>query len=86
MSPAFPYRDFSEYACGKVSRDYLVNILFARSGAWMETDSHIIYWSNATGLSVSYQRLLTKVVNGLCAMDCSEQGKPIRARLKALPP
>jgi hypothetical protein len=71
---------------GKVSLDCLLRILFARSGARLETDSQVIYWVNTTGLSVSYQRLLTEVVNGLCAMDLREQGKPIRVRLKALPP
>ena len=70
----------------KVSLDCILRILFARSGARMETDSQVIYWVNTTGLSVSYQRLLMEVVNGLCAMDLREQGKPIRVRLKALSP
>jgi hypothetical protein len=70
----------------QVSLDCVLRILFARSGARLETDAQVIYWVNTTGLSVSYQRLLTEVVNGLCAMDLREQGKPIRVRLKALPP
>jgi len=70
----------------QVSPDCILRILFARSGARLETDLHVIYWVNTTGLSVSYQRLLTEVVNGLCAMDLREQGKPIRVRLKALAP
>jgi hypothetical protein len=70
----------------QVSLDCILRILFARSGARLETDSHVIYWVNTTGLSASYQRLLTEVVNGLCAMDLREQGKPIRVRLKALAP
>ena len=70
----------------QVSLDCLVHLLFARSGARMETDSHIISWMNTTGLSVAYQRLLTAVVDGLGAMDLRDQGKPIRVRLKGLSP
>jgi hypothetical protein len=70
----------------QVSLDCLLHILFARSGARMETDSQLIYWINTTGLSAAYQRLLTAVVDGLCAMDLRDQGKPIRVRLKGLSP
>ena len=70
----------------QVSLDCLLHILFARSGARMETASQLIYWINTTGLSAAYQRLLTAVVDGLCAMDLKEQGKPIRVRLKCLSP
>ena len=52
----------------------------------METDSQVIYWVNTTGLSVAYQRLLTKVVDGLGTMDLLHQGKPLYVRLKALSP
>lgn len=69
-----------------VSLDCLLHLLFERSGARMETDSHMIYWINTTGLSTAYQRLLTVVVDGLCAMDLRDQGKPIRVRLKGLSP
>jgi hypothetical protein len=69
-----------------VSLDCLLHILFERSGARMETDSQMIYWINTTGLSAAYQRLLTAVVAGLCAMDLRDQGKPIRVRLKGLSP
>jgi len=68
------------------SLDCLVHILFARSGARMETDSPIIYWMNTIGLSGAYQRLLTAVVDGLGAIDLRDQGKPIRVRLKGLSP
>lgn len=70
----------------QVSLDCLLPILFARSGARMETDSQILYWLNTTGLSVAYQRLLTAVVDGLGAMDLRDQDKPIRVRLKGLSP
>ena len=70
----------------KVSLDCLLRILFERSGARMETHSQVVYWVNTAGVSVTYQRLLTEVVEGLCAMDLRIQGKPIRIRLKAMPP
>ena len=70
----------------KVSLDCILRILFERSGARMETASHVVYWVNTAGLSASYQRLLTAVVDGLSAMDLREQGKPIHVRLKDMPP
>src|SRR2546422_1720107 len=53
----------------KVSLGCVLNILFERSGACVETSSEIIYWVNTAGLSVHYRRLLKEVVDGLCAMD-----------------
>jgi hypothetical protein len=70
----------------KVSLDCILRILFERSGARMETDCHIVYGVNPVGLSTSYQRLLTAVVDGLNAMDLREQGKSIHIRLKGLSP
>lgn len=70
----------------KVSLECLLTILFERSGSRMETDAQVIYWVNTADLSVAYHRLLTEVVAGLCAMDLRCQGKPIRVRLKGLPP
>lgn len=70
----------------QVSLDCLLKLLFERSGARMETDGHVVYWVNTAGLSASYQRLLTAAVDGLCAMDLREQGKPIHVRLQGLPP
>jgi hypothetical protein len=81
---------FMVVLCGqlqtKVSLDCLLRILFERSGARMETDSQVVYWVNTAGLSGPYRRLLTEVVEGLCAMDVREQGKPICVRLKDIPP
>jgi hypothetical protein len=46
----------------------------------------VVYWVNTAGLSVPYRHLLTKVVEGLCAMDLKDQGKPIYVRLKDMSP
>ena len=70
----------------KVSVECLLRLLFERSGARMETSSQVVYWVNTTGLSMSYRRLLSEVVAGLCAMDLRDHGTPIRVRLKDMPP
>ena len=70
----------------KVSLDCILRLLFERSGARMETASQVVYWVNTVGLSLSYRRLLTEVVAGLCTMDLRDQGKPICVRLKDIPP
>ena len=70
----------------KVSLECVLSLLFARSGARMETASQVIYWINTTGLSVPYRHLLVKIVKGLGAMDLRDQGKPIHVRLKDMPP
>jgi hypothetical protein len=70
----------------KVSLDCLLKLLFERSGARMETATQVVYWINTAGLSVPYHRLLAEVVDGLCAMDLREQGKPMHVRLKTMPP
>ena len=75
-----------QYLQTQVSRDCILRILFERSGARLATASQVVYWVNTTGLSVAYQRLLSEVVDGLCAMELQDQGKPIRVRLKDMPP
>jgi len=65
----------------KVSLDCLLQLLFERSGARMETATQVVYWINTAGFSVPYHRRLAEVVGGLCAMDLRDQGKPIHVRL-----
>ncbi len=69
-----------------VSAACLWPLLFERSGTRLETPSHVTYWVNGAGLSLSSQRLLREVIDGLNTMDLSEQGKPIRVGLKERPP
>jgi hypothetical protein len=75
-----------QLAAMKVSLDWLLHILFERSGARIETVSQIVYWINTAGLSLPYRRLLTEIVGGLCAIELRDQGKPIRVCLKDMPP
>jgi hypothetical protein len=60
--------------------------VFERSGARMETPSQVVYWINTAGLSRPNRRLVSEIVEGLCAMDLQDQGKPIHVRLKDMPP
>jgi hypothetical protein len=70
----------------KVSLDCILRLLFARSGSRLETVSQVVYWVNTAGVSLPYRRLLTEVVEGLCAMELRDQGKPMRVCLKDMPP
>jgi hypothetical protein len=75
-----------EHLPRKVRLDCLLRILFERSGARMETVSQVVYWVNTAGVSLPYRRLLAEVVEGLCAMELRDQGKPIRVYLTDMPP
>jgi hypothetical protein len=75
-----------EHLQNTVSLDCLLRILFERSGSRMETVSQVVYWVNTAGVSLPYRRLLAEVVEGLCAMELRDQGKPIRVYLKDMPP
>jgi hypothetical protein len=75
-----------EHLQSKVSLDCILRILFERSGARMETASQVVYWVNTAGVSLPYRRLLAEVVEGLCAMELRDQGRPIRVYLKNMPP
>ena len=52
----------------------------------METSSESMYWVHTAGVSVHYRRLVKEVVDGLCAMDVRDQGKPMRVCLTDMPP
>jgi hypothetical protein len=70
----------------QISLECLLKLLFERRGARLETGAEVIYWVNTAGLSLSYRRLLTELVEGLCAMDLRDGGKPVRVDLKNMPP
>ena len=60
--------------------------LLERSGARMETPSQVVYWVNTDGFSLPNRRRFSEVVEGRCAMDLQDQGKPIDVHLKEMPP
>ncbi len=70
----------------QVSLERVLRLLFERRGARMDTPSQVVYWVNTDGLSLPNRRLLSEIVEGLCAMDLQDQGKPIHVRLKDMPP
>ena len=70
----------------QVSLEQVLRLLFERRGARVETPSQVVYWVNTAGLSLANRRLLREIVDGLCAMDVQDQGKPILVRLKEMPP
>ena len=70
----------------KVSLERVLSLLFERSGARMETSSHVVYGVNTAGLSVPNRHLLAEIANGLCMIDLQDQGKPIRVCLRDMPP
>jgi hypothetical protein len=70
----------------QVSLEQVLNLLFERRGARMETPSQVVYWVNTDGLSRANRHLLGKIVEGLGQGNLQEQGKPIHVRLKDMPP
>jgi hypothetical protein len=68
------------------SAEQILSLLFARSGARMETPSQIVYWINTAGVSLANRRLVNEIVAGRCAMDLKDHGKPMHVRLKDLSP
>jgi hypothetical protein len=70
----------------QVSLEQVLSLLFERRGARMETPAQVVYWVNTAGLSLANRRLLREIVDGLCAMDLQDHGKPIYVRLKDMPP
>lgn len=70
----------------QVSLECLLKLLFERSGVCLETASELTYWVKTTGLSVTYKKILHKLVKGLCAMNLTCRGKPIHVRLREAPP
>ena len=43
----------------KIGLDNLIDMLFNRTGGYMETSSTIIYWISPEGLSISYNLKMT---------------------------
>ena len=70
---------------GSVSLGCLLELFFARSGAYVETETAIWYLVRPEGLSNTYQMMLIRIIKALNAMRLQHQGKLIRVRLKEAP-
>ena len=68
------------------SLDCLLQLLFERRGARLETSTQVGYGVNPAGFSVPAHRRRAEVVDGLCAMHWREQGKPMHVRFTTMPP
>jgi hypothetical protein len=71
---------------GSISLGCLLELLFERSGAYVETETGIWYLVRADGLSKTYQIMLIRIIQALNAMRLQHQGKSLRVRLKETPP
>ena len=75
--------ELSVYLKQKISLETLITLFFNRSGSLAETSSEIIYFLDTEGLSTSDRQTLADIVQAVTAMNIkSQEGKPIRARLK----
>lgn len=69
----------------KIGMDNLIDVLFNRSGAYVETSSKIDYWVSVKGLSVTYKEKINKLADAFNAMELNRQGKPIHLKIRAAP-
>jgi len=69
----------------KMGMDNLIEMLFNRSGAYVETSSKIDYWVNTKGLSVAYREKINKLAAAFNAMELNREGKPIQLKIRAAP-
>ncbi len=69
-----------------LSQGCLLELFFKRSGGYFETASEIVYFLNVDGLSKSNRIKLVKIVEGCCKMGLTRNGKPVRMRIRPLPP
>ncbi|MBF0236281.1 MAG: hypothetical protein HQM12_01130 [SAR324 cluster bacterium] len=66
----------------RISLELLLVLFFQRDGALVETSSRKTWWIDAGGLSLSNQRLLSQVVEGINALQLTQQGKSIEAHIR----
>jgi hypothetical protein len=65
--------------------DSLIEVLFNRTGAYIETSSRIVYWVTTKGLSVPYKEKINKLADAFNAMELKRQGKPLQLKIRAAP-
>jgi hypothetical protein len=65
--------------------DSLIELLFNRTGAYIETSSRIVYWVNTKGLSVPYREKINNLAYAFNAMEVNRQGKPVELKIRAAP-
>lgn len=77
------FNELSSHLKQKISLETFITLFFNRSGSIAETPSEIIYFLDTEGLSASDRQTLADIVQAVTAMNIkSQEGKPMRARLK----
>ena len=65
-----------------LSMETLLELLFRRSGRFLETPSECTYWLHTQGLSQSHRKTLERLARGLTELKLLHRGKPIIVRLR----
>ncbi|MBF0202685.1 MAG: hypothetical protein HQK66_15560 [Desulfamplus sp.] len=65
--------------------DSLIEVLFNRTGSYIETSSKIVYWVTTKGLSVPYREKINKLAEAFNAMELNRQGKPVQLKIRGAP-
>ncbi len=69
----------------KTGIDNLIEMLFERTGMYMETSSEITYWVNLKGVSVPYKNKIIKLAEAYNLMELSRGGKPVQLKVRGVP-
>jgi hypothetical protein len=79
------FNELSSHLKQKISLETFITLFFYRSGSIAETSSEIIYFLDTEGLSTSDRQTLADIAQAVTAMNIkSQEGKPMRARLKGI--
>lgn len=62
--------------------DNLIEMLFSRTGSYIETKTAIIYQVNLKGLASTYKGKIKKLVKAYNEMGLSRNGKPIQLKMR----
>ena len=63
-----------------LSTEIVLDLLFKRSGGYVQTKESCIFWMNKEGLSEPYRKLLDSLIESLNQMKLIHQGKAVQIR------
>ena len=63
-----------------LSTEIIIDLLFKRSGRYIQTKESCIFWMNKEGLSAPYQKQLDSLIESLNQMKLIHQGKAVQIR------
>lgn len=79
------WRILTEGSGTKIGMDHLIEVLFNRTGTYLETSARIVYWVSTKGLSAAYKEKINKLADAFNAMELNRQGKPVQLKIRAAP-